>query len=101
MSNALQIGSSLGDKEVISASLLACAEAAGQRGELTRAARLLGAADLVREETALTLDTMERAQRARIETALDPEDATLVSAQSQGRALTLEDAVAYALGEQR
>jgi hypothetical protein len=44
---------------------------------------------------------MEQAQRARIETALDPEDATLVSVQSQGRALTLEDAIAYALGERR
>jgi predicted ATPase len=99
LGNALRLASSLGDKEVISACLFACAEVAAQRGELARAARLLGAADVVREETALTLDTVEQALRARIETVLDREDQTLVSAQSQGRALTLEDAVAYALGQ--
>jgi non-specific serine/threonine protein kinase len=95
--NALRLASSLGDKEVVSACLFACAEVAAQRGELARAARLLGAADVVREETALTLDTVEQAQRARIEAVLDPEDPTVVSAQSQGRALTFEAAVAYAL----
>jgi tetratricopeptide (TPR) repeat protein len=99
LGKALRLASSLGDKELISAGLLACAEVAARRSELGRAARLLGAADVVREEIALAPDAVEQQQRARIETVLDREDATRVSAQSEGRALTVEDAVAYALGE--
>jgi predicted ATPase len=98
LGNALRLASSLGDKEVISAGLLACAEIAVRRGELTRAARLLGAADAVREDIALALDAVEEQQRDRIEAVL-VDDAALVAAQAEGRALMLEDAVAYALGE--
>jgi len=40
---------------------------------------------------------LERAQRARIVTVLDTDDAALVAARSEGRALTQDEAVAYAL----
>ena len=48
---------------------------------------------------AYILSPTEREQRARLATLLDKDDAGLVAAQSEGRALTLEQAVAYALNE--
>lgn len=79
--------------------LLGWAEVAALRGERTRAARLLGAAHALREEIGYIPSPLEQRQQARITTALDPTDGALVAAQSEGRALTLDDAVAYALAE--
>ena len=78
--------------------LVGSAEVAVQRGEMARAARLLGAADALREEIGYSPEPGEREQRERVATALG-DDAALVAAQSEGRTLTLDDAVAYALGE--
>jgi hypothetical protein len=89
----------LGDKPKIYYSLMGAAEVAAHRGETARAARLLGASDALSEEMGLALTYPEqKKQRARIASVLDGDDAAQ-AAQSEGRALTLEEAVAYALGE--
>ena len=75
------------------------AEVAAQRGEVARAARLLGAADGLGEELGFADNPgsqLAQEQRARIENALR-DDAALVTARTYGRTLTLDDAVAYAL----
>ena len=66
------------------------------RGDMPRAARLLGAADALREEIGYAPELGEHEQFERVATALG-DDATLIAARSEGRALTLDDAVAYAL----
>ena len=98
LGSSLRLAGSLGDQELIFGCLMGSAEVAARRGETVRAARLLGAADALREEIGYASDPLDREQRARIAAVLG-DDATLVSAQSQGRALTIDDAVAYALGE--
>ena len=65
---------------------------------MSRAARLLGAADALREEIGYDPGPGGRKQHERVATALG-DDAALVAAQSEGRALTLDEAVAYALEE--
>jgi tetratricopeptide (TPR) repeat protein len=100
LGDALRLASSLGGREQIWICLFNSAEVAAQRGEVVRAARLLGAADALREEIGYAPpDRSEREQRTRIASVLDESDPTLVAAQSEGRALTLDDAVAYGLSE--
>jgi predicted ATPase len=98
LDSSLRLASDLGERELIFSCLLGGAEVAARRGETVRAARLLGVADALREETGYAGDALELEQRARIATALG-KDAALVAAQSEGRALTLDEAVAYALDE--
>ena len=100
LDSALRLANALGDKAGIIVCLVGSAEVAAQRGELARAARLLGAADGLSEELGFAPNPgqLEQEQRARIEKALR-DDAALVTAQMEGRALTLDDAVAYALEE--
>jgi hypothetical protein len=78
--------------------LVGSAEVAVRRGEMARAARLLGAADALRDEIGYSRELWEREQRERVATALG-NDAALVAANPEGRAMTLEEALAYALGE--
>jgi hypothetical protein len=71
-------------------------------GQPKRCARLFGAADRLREEITAPLSPAERAAyerdigRARAQTDED----TITAAWAEGRAMTLEQAVAYALEEQ-
>jgi predicted ATPase len=98
LGNVLRLASDLGgDKELIFCGLLGCAEVAARRGEPARAALLLGAADELREDVGLAADTVALGQRARIEAVIG-DDPALVAAQLEGRALTIEEAVASALG---
>jgi len=99
LASSLRLGNDLGARELIFSCLLGLAEVAARRGGAARAARLLGAADALREEMDYTPPPLEREQRARIVTLLDADDTALAADQSEGRALTLDDAVAYALGE--
>jgi predicted ATPase len=96
--SSLRLASNLEVRELLFSGLLGSAEVAVQRAETARAARLLAATDALREEMGYTPSTLEQNQRARIATVLGEDDA-LVAAQSEGRALTLDDAVAYALEE--
>ena len=100
LNSALRLQGALGERALIFACLLGLADAASQRGETVRAARLLGAADALGEE--MSYDAFSwfiGHQRTRIATVLDPNDAALAAVQFEGRALTLDEAVAYALGE--
>ena len=98
MRRCLRLASSVGYREFVFWSLFGLAEVAARRGETARAARLLGAADTVREQVGYgDPESLEQEQRARIAAALDTADAELVEAESEGRALTLDEAVAYGL----
>ena len=100
LGEALRLAGSLGAREQIWSCLFQSAEVAAQRRDVVRVARLLGAADALRDEIGLAPpDRSEQEQRARIASVLDESDPTLVAAQSEGRALTIDQAVAYALGE--
>jgi hypothetical protein len=63
---------------------------------MARAARLHGAAETLRETIGVPLTTMERALYDPAAVRASPE---LASAWAEGRAMTLEQAVAYALDE--
>ena len=93
-----RLANALGEKRVIFGCLLGSAENAAERGEMARAARQLGAADALREAIGNSPEPFEREQRAQVATALG-DDAALLAARSEGQAQTLDDAVAYALGE--
>ncbi|MDP9307495.1 MAG: hypothetical protein M3P15_04210, partial [Actinomycetota bacterium] len=95
--SSLRLANDIGAREFIFSCLLGSAEVAAQRRETVRAARLLAASDALCEEMGYMPPPLERAQRARIVTVLDADDAALVAARSEGRALTLDEAVAYAL----
>jgi predicted ATPase len=98
--HALRLASALGFKGDIFECLAVLAGVAEQRREIARAARLLAAADALCEETGYNPEPVERAQRDRVASALG-DGAALAAAQSEGRAMTLEDIVAYALDEPR
>ena len=70
----------------------------GQQG-LMRAARLFGAAEAIRERLAFPIMSPERRSYehglATLRAHLD--DASLVAAWAEGRVMTLEQAIAYAL----
>jgi predicted ATPase/Tfp pilus assembly protein PilF len=100
LNSALRLQGARGEKAQILVCLLGFADAASQRGETVRAARLLGAADALGEEMSYDAFSFFIGQhRTRIATVLDPNDAALAAVQSEGRALTLDEAVAYALEE--
>jgi hypothetical protein len=94
----LQLASTVGVPELIFSCLLGSAEVAALRGESTRAARLLGAAHALREEIGYVPSPLEQRQQARIAAVLDGGDAATATAETEGRALTVDEAIAYALG---
>ena len=96
--SSLRLANEIEAREFIFSCVLGSAEVAAQRHEAVRAARLLAAADALSEEMGYTPPPLERAQRERIASVLDQDDAALVAARLEGRALTLDEAVAYALG---
>ncbi len=98
LGGSLRLASNLGVRELMFSCLLGSAEVAARGGEAARAARLLAAADALREEMGYTPSPLEREQHARIATVLG-DDAALAAGRSEGRALTLDEAVAYALEE--
>ena len=98
LDGSLRLMSALGDKTGTCVCLVGSAEVGVLRGEMARAARLLGAADALLEEIGYTPELGEHEQLERVATAVG-DDATLIAARSEGRALTLDDAVAYALQE--
>jgi non-specific serine/threonine protein kinase len=77
------------------------AEVAHAEGEAERAICLYGAAAALREVTGSPLSPADRAKRERVLAAIRTEtDAvTFATAWEQGRVMTLEAAIAYALGD--
>ena len=99
LAESVRLASSLGARELIHICLVSLADVAAQRGEAVRAARLLGAADALREEIGLfrSPDPFDQEQLMRITKVLDDNDPALVAAQSEGGAMTLDEAVELAL----
>jgi hypothetical protein len=91
----------LGHQEGISVCLAGAAGAAGGLGQPARAARLFGAAEGLRARIGALGQPIERATHeqsvARVRAQLDQE--TFAAAWAAGRAMTLEQASACALGE--
>jgi len=89
----------LGDRRRTVACLEGLASAASSRGQAERAARLFGAAEALREAAGVTLPPPHRALReprvAAVRALMRPE--AFESAWSAGRAMTLDEAVRYAL----
>jgi tetratricopeptide (TPR) repeat protein len=97
LESSLRIAADRQDKELIFWCLVGFAEVAAQRDDLDRAARLLGAADALRDEMGYGVQPLERKQRSRIAAVLNWNEPELAEAKSNGYAWALEDAVAYAL----
>jgi len=97
----LRIMRELGHKVYIVEGLDRLAAFAGAQGEIERAARLWGAADAAREAIGAPRTVEQRAyedpERAAAQAGIDP--ARWTPARQEGEAMTLEQAVAYALDE--
>ena len=98
---SLTTGRDLGDRRVIAYNLEAFASLAAQERQEERCVRLWGAAAALREALNSPLSPDESAKQRRETTAVQTalrEDA-FAAAWAQGRALTLKQAISYALGE--
>jgi predicted ATPase len=98
---SLALGWELGDKWDIAGSLEELAIVAGKLDQAERAVRLFGAVEAVREALGTPLPPGER---ARLEQGLAAAraqlgEAAFAAALEEGRRMTLEEAVAYALGK--
>jgi non-specific serine/threonine protein kinase len=95
----LTIARMLGSRVDISAALDGLGAVAAKRGAWTRAARLAGAAEALREAIGSELDAVDRAFRERSQAELRAAlgEAALEAALAEGRAATLERMIEYAL----
>lgn len=96
---ALRWRADMGQRAALADSFEGVAKLAGARGEPVRAARLLGAAEALREQTLHGVPlSLREAHVASIEAATAGGDATeLAGARQEGRTMSLDEAVAYAL----
>jgi predicted ATPase/class 3 adenylate cyclase len=97
----LTLSQSLEDKHCIAASLEQLARIASRAGQPERAARLFGVGEIMREVSGIPLDTQIRSDYDRAVAAVRAQldDATFAAAWAAGRAMSLEAAIAAALGE--
>jgi tetratricopeptide (TPR) repeat protein len=96
---SLRIRTGLGDRTNIPSDLEGLAGVAAGESEYSRAARLWGAAERLREEVAAPIPTNDRAlyeRRIADARAAVGDDATFHAAWAEGRTLTLDQAVALA-----
>ncbi len=102
---ALRLSSELANKANSASSIQGLATVAASRGELRRAARLLGAAEALLEAAGLvhyaytTYTSNEPHQRAASAASEELEMRAWKEAHDEGRAMSFEQAVDYALGE--
>ena len=91
----------LGDMEGVAFGLEMMATAAAAQGQIRRAARLWGAAEVLRESIGAPLPANERPDYNRQVTAAGSqlEEAAWLEAWTKGQAMTPEEAVVYALDE--
>jgi predicted ATPase/class 3 adenylate cyclase len=91
-----------GDKLVASESLEGLACAAGVEGEVERAARLFGAGEALRQTVGYQHTSREQALREPYQTAARSrmQEAAWEHAWAEGRAMTFDEAVSYALEEE-
>jgi predicted ATPase len=98
LEDALRITIALQETVGVLETLVTLAEVVVHQGRLSRAARLLGASDALRAETAYSLDRMLQDQHARVMAAIG-DDPALNAARSEGLAMTMDEAAAYALAD--
>ena len=96
---ALALGHRLGDKEVVISCLDVLGELAASEGKPDRAARLLGASHALRDDTGHTALPFHQEQLERTIALLDAEldEGQVTAARAEGHAMTLDQAVTYAL----
>jgi predicted ATPase/DNA-binding SARP family transcriptional activator len=96
---ALGLARALGDKEAIIWCLESLGELDASEGQADRAARLLGASDALREDTGHAPDPSDQRKLERITALLGAEldEEHLAAARAEGHAMTLDEAVAFAL----
>jgi len=101
LSESLALYREQGHQRGISGVLLMLGEVAGDAGEPARAARLWGTAQLLREMTGLELPPAGQADYDRNVAAAKAQldEVAFDRAWEEGRAMTVEEAVEYALGE--
>ena len=102
LGEALILSQEMGAQEDIAACLEGLACVAGRRGEASRAARLFGAAEAWREASGIPRQPSEKAyvelQLAAVRASSG--EAAWEEALAEGRPMTLEEAVSYALKEE-
>ena len=96
---ALLIRRELGDVEGIARSLEGLAEVIADLGNSLRAARIWGAAERIRAEVGLPLSPSRTGYHRRVAAARVGDDVGFDGAWQEGRALTLEQAIEFALDE--
>ncbi|MBI1741438.1 tetratricopeptide repeat protein [Candidatus Acetothermia bacterium] len=98
MKESLSIRREIGDKRGIARCLEDIADLAAAKGELERAARLLGAAEALRHAIGASLSPSSRADYDRIVTAVRAGlgEEAFAAARAHGRAMTLEQVIAFA-----
>jgi predicted ATPase/DNA-binding CsgD family transcriptional regulator len=101
MKEAVAIMGELEAKYFIAFGLAAMAGPVGAKGQPERAARLLGASEALLEAMGVDFQPADRfaVDRYRVAVRRQLDDATFEAAWAEGRAMSLEQAVAYALGE--
>ncbi len=96
---SLLLGRNLGSRWEIANVLAGLAGSSGSTGHAVRAARLFGAVNALRESVGIPLRPIARPEYERdvaaVRTQLD--EASRQAAWAEGRAMTLEQAIAYAL----
>ncbi len=99
-SESLPLCQELGNRWTIQECLDGLAEAAAGRGYYDRAARLLGAAEALREALGRDRSAFEHSAHVQrmASTRAGSGDAAFAAAWAEGRAMTLEQAIDYALG---
>ena len=98
---SLAIGRELGDRRGVVECLERLAAVSGADGHLPRSARLLGAAEALREAIGAPLSASDRADLGRVAATVRSRLAqpACAAAWAEGRAMTVEQAIAYALSE--
>jgi non-specific serine/threonine protein kinase len=99
---ALVLSRDLKTKYVLATDLASLSGPVAAQGNPERAARLLGAADTLFKTMGLGLQPQDQPEIDRYEAAVREQldKATFEAAWTEGRAMSLEEAVAYALGEE-
>ena len=99
---SLSISQELGDRRTLSQILEQLAGLFDLEGDSQRATHLLGAVEALREIISVPVEPLDRAKRerlvARLRTSLD--ENTFATAWTEGKLMTLEQAVMYALSEE-
>jgi non-specific serine/threonine protein kinase len=98
LEESLVLRRQLGDRRGIAAGLEALAECALAGSSPSRSARLLGAAQALREETHYSVEPLDRSSHDRRVSATRAllDEASFTAAWAEGRAMTLEQVMAYA-----